>query len=139
MGRRLILTLFTAFVAGVSFAQPKSFVIWLVTPAESSSASVEVWPAPGDRQSFVWRLVSAGGTILAEMKQPVVPPGYSVNYGDCKVNGVLRHDVIAFVRHAESREWSSDIHSFWFVDAKAKAFTKSRPKQVTCRNEGYGV
>lgn len=139
MGRRLVLILITALVAGVGFAQPKPFVAWLVSPAESSSASVEVWPAPRDRLLFVWRLVSAHGTMLAEMKQPVVPSGYTVNYGECKVNGVLRQDVIAFVRHTERREWSSDIRDFWFADTKAKAFIKARPKRVTCRNEGYGV
>jgi hypothetical protein len=46
MGRRLGLTLISALVAGVGFAQPKPFVAWLISPADSSSASVEVWPMP---------------------------------------------------------------------------------------------
>lgn len=94
---------------------------------------------PRDGNVFVWRLVSSRGVLLAEMEQPVVPSGYTVNYGECKVNGVLRQDVIAIVRHTQRREWSSDLRGFWFADGKAKAFIKAQPKQVMCRNEGYGV
>jgi hypothetical protein len=139
MEPRLALIIISALVAEVCFAQPKPFVAWLVSPADSNGASIEVWPTLNNKRAFVWRLLSSGGTLLAEMKQPALPSGYTVNYGECKINGVLRQDVIAIVRHAEQREWSSDLRGFWFADEKARAFIKAQPKQVQCRNEGYGV
>lgn len=139
MWPRIALTLIVALVEGACFAQSKPFLSWLISPADSNSANVEIWPTLTDEQGFVWRLISSDGTLLAEMKRPALPSGYTFNYGDCKVNGVLRQDVIAIARHAKHREWSSDLRGFWFIDAKAKAFIKALPKQVQCRNEGYGV
>lgn len=136
MNRRLALPIIAVFLTGAALAQPKPFVSWLISPSNSTSAAVEIWP---DGKSFVWRLVSSHGETLVEMKQPVTPRGYTINYGECKVNGVFRQDVIAIVRHIENREWSKDIHSLWFPDAKAKSFIKGDPRQATCRNEDYGI
>ncbi|WP_395668973.1 hypothetical protein [Rhodoferax sp.] len=137
--RRLTNTLIFALMAGTCFAQAKPFASWLISPGETKSAAVEVWPeTSGEKQSF-WRLVSSSGTILAEMKQPMVPSGYTLNYGECKVSGVLRYDTIAIVRHSSQKEWSSDLRGVWIPDENAKSFVKAQSKLVKCRNESYGV
>ena len=136
MNSRLAFILIAAIIASSVFAQPKPFVSWLISPKDPTSAGVEVWP---NGKSFIWRLISPRGEILAEMKQPAIPAGHTVNYGECIVNGEIRQDVIAIVRHFDRREWSNDIHSLWFADANARAFIKGDSRQVKCRNEDYGI
>ena len=139
MTNRLTFALIGALATQACFAQSMPYVSWLIDPGESSSAKIEVWPAPTPIKNYVWRLLSSDGVILAEMPQPDIPSGYTVNYGECNIDGVLRHNVIAIVRHTEKREWSKDVLSMWLANAEAKSFAKGSTHQATCRNERYGV
>jgi len=125
--------------AAVVMAQAKPFAAWALRPKQAAGYSVEVWRNANDRQRFAWRLVAPDGNVVAAMPQPVVPPGYVVNHGECRVAGVLRHDVLALVKHRSKVEWSGDIRAVWIASPEAKAFSPRSPAGVVCRNEGYGV
>lgn len=111
---------------------------WLIHPGAAESPAVEVSPAPS-AGSVTWRLVSRQGEVLAEMAQPPVPAGYSLNLGQCRVAGVLRQDVLAFVRHAPARPWSTQVIALWIADPAGRAFVVAETEGVACLNEGYGV
>ena len=136
--RALVLIVTAEISLGVT-AQDKPFAAWVLDPTKSSGTSIEVWPDQENPKTFAWRIVAPNGDLLATMKQPEVPRGLAVNFGQCKVAGVLRDDIFALVKHHKAKEWSLDVRSGWVADPGVKAFVPRIPKGVVCRNEGYGV
>lgn len=137
--KRALLAILTFGFSLSILAQGKPFAGWLLNPSRPGGASIEVWADPANPKNFTWRLVAAGGALLAEMKQPDVPRGLTVNLGQCKVSGLLRQDVLALVKHRKGEEWSPDVRSVWVADPDARAFVPHNPRGVACHNEGYGV
>jgi hypothetical protein len=137
--KQVFLAVLTIVLSSSAVAQAKPFAGWLLDPSRSGGASIEVWPDPANPRKFTWRLVAPDRALVAEMPQPDVPRGLTVNFGQCKVSGVLRQDVLAFVKHRKRQEWSHDVRRVWVADLDAKAFVPHDPKGVACRNEGYGV
>jgi hypothetical protein len=76
--------------------------------------------------------------IIARLPVPALPAGSRFNYGQCELNGALRNDVIAIVRHNKEIEWSSDVSHAWLVDPLAKAIKPIPTTGLSCRYEGYG-
>jgi hypothetical protein len=119
-------------------AQTKPHAAWLIQPTELASPAVEVWRSETTNR-LVWRLVSSDGKVLAEMPQPTVPRGFTVNFGQCKLEGMLRDDVLVIVRHKSGQEWSSAVKGVWLAEPRTKAFVALGSQNVECRNESYGV
>lgn len=130
---RCILLFFVLF-SDSSFAKQQNFVEWLIYPAQAESPGIEL-----PTESGPWRLLRADGSLLAEMHQPRLKPGYSFNFGQCRINGFIRDDMIAMVRHVKVREWSKDVITVWIADPKTGRFTVHTGRNIECRNEGYGV
>jgi hypothetical protein len=108
---------------------------WLIYPGVAGSPLIE----RSTDKPATWRLKSRQGQILAELKQPALPNGYTVNLGQCKMAGVLRDDVLAFVRHEPGLQWSHKVAKLWIADPAKRAFETSRTEGVSCLNESYGV
>jgi hypothetical protein len=121
-------------VSGNAIAQKQDYVGWLIYQGEKQSPAIEL---PTERGP--WRLVHHDGTLIAEMPQPPLKKGYSFNFGECRIDGLSRNDIIAMVRHSKAVEWSKDVAAVWVSDPKAKQFVARRGRGVECRNEGYGV
>src|SRR5262245_36640356 len=85
--------------SSLSFAQQQNFVAWLIYRGQDElkqSPAIELPTRNGP-----WRFVRRDGSLIAEMPQPALKTGYSYNFGDCRVDGVWRHDLIAMVRHSK--------------------------------------
>jgi hypothetical protein len=120
-------------------AQQKPETAWLIYPDQQNSPALEIWARPSLKQEFVWRLVTHEHTVLAEMREPPLPMGFSFNQGQCKIEGKLRHDVIAMVKHSEAEQWSKHISRVWVANPLIKSFATIRTRRVVCLNEGWGV
>ena len=120
----------------IANADEKPFVAWLIYPHIANSPVLEVW-----RFSYgsVWRFNKNDKSQIAEIKEPPLTPGYTFNYGECKINHQLRNDMIAMVKHTDGREWSEQVLNIWIADPAAKSFTKTSGEGVSCRNESYGI
>lgn len=52
---------------------------------------------------------------------------------------MLRHDLVAMVRHKIGREYSHEVSAIWITDPEKKKFRQQSGKGVKCRNESCGV
>jgi hypothetical protein len=138
LGSIVALVFLSLFSAGQADADSTctTFVGWLLYQNDAHSPIAKELRCNGER-FFV--LEGRNGEVIARMMAPVLPNGFSFNYGRCKVNGVLRDDVIASVRHRQKQEWSRSISRVWLLDPKPPGFKVVKPAQIECRNEGYGV
>lgn len=123
-----------ALISGAVVAKDQIFVGWLIYPTQAGSPSVEL-PTEGGP----WRLLRPDGVLIVEMAQPRLKPGYTFNFGECRIGGVVRHDLVAMVRHVNAREWSKEVEAVWIAAPKAGRFTAQSGNNIECRNEGYGV
>jgi hypothetical protein len=130
---RLVLSLLV-LVAGHALAQNRSFVGWLIYPGQKQSPAIDL-----PTQQGPWRLVRHDRSLIAEMPQPPLRNGYTFNFGECRVSGAVRHDLIAMVRHSKAREWSNDVAAVWVAEPNAGQFMARKIEGIECRNEGYGV
>ena len=130
--RRVLFSL--ALISGAVHAKDQSFVGWLIYPTQAGSPSIEL---PTERGP--WRLLRPDGMLIVEMAQPRLKPVYTFNFGECRVGDVIRHDLIAMVRHVGAREWSKEVEAVWIADPKAGRFIAQSGRNIECRNEGYGV
>jgi len=137
----IVVTLLSAglFFAKSALAQSEQDVGWLIYPQSAFSPSVEVTYTHSKTHLGIWRLKSADNKLLAEMTQPVLPDGYVMNFGNCLISGLQRDDVIAFVKHREGVEWSSNVHRLWLVAPVSRKFQPAKTDNVKCRNEGFGL
>ena len=111
---------------------------WLIYPGVPESPAIDgSSKMPSD--NVTWRLKSRQGKVSVEKTQPRVPTGYAINFGQCKVDGEIRDDLLAFVRHAPGRQWSTQLSSLWIADPARRSFRVAKTEGVTCLNEGYGV
>lgn len=110
---------------------------WLINPSVNNSAAIEIHSK--ESEGRVWRLVLRDKTLVAEMRQPIVPKGFEFNYGQCKIAGVIRDDLIAVVKHNPKVEWSEQVLDAWFADVAGRKFVHHYPVGMTCRNEGFGL
>jgi hypothetical protein len=125
----------TLIVASASaFGQKQDYVGWLIYPREMQSPAIELPTEKGP-----WRLVRHDRSLIVEKPQPPLKKGYEFNFGGCRVNGALRNDLIAMVRHSKAVEWSKDVAMVWIADPKVGQFVERTGQGVACRNEGYGV
>jgi hypothetical protein len=123
-----------ALTSGAVVAKNQNFAGWLIYPTQAGSPSIEL---PTERGP--WRLLRPDGVLIVEMGQPRLKPGYTFNFGECRIGGVIRHDLVAMVRHVKAREWSKEVEAVWIADPKAGRFIAQSGKNFDCRNEGYGV
>ena len=113
----------------------KSFAQWTIYLDREDSPILEEEHCGSQRK---WVLRSHTGVLVDQMTVPELPKGSEVNYGDCRINGVLRRDLIAIVKHSPRMEWSRKVRRVWMVSAQQKIMEASTAG-VECRNEGYGV
>lgn len=137
--QRIGALILAAMLASPAVAQEDLYAAWLIDPSNSSGPSMQVWRESTSSRSFTWRLLAGDGALLAEQKQPAIPRGYSLNFGQCKVGDELRDDVLAIVKHGRTREWSGDVRAVWVADPKARAFVPMPVRGVVCRDEGFGL
>ncbi|MBI2746250.1 MAG: hypothetical protein HYX45_11760 [Burkholderiales bacterium] len=123
-----------ALISSAVVAKDQNFVGWLIYPTQAGSPSIEL---PTERGP--WRLLRPDGSLIVEMTQPRLKPGYTFNFGECRIGGVIRHDLVAMVRHVNAREWSKEVEAVWIADPEARHFIAQFGKNIECRNEGYGV
>jgi len=123
-----------ALISGAVVAKDQNFVGWLIYPTQAGSPRIEL---PTERGP--WRLLRPDGELIVEMAQPRLKPGYTFNFGECRIGGVIRHDLVAMVRHVNAREWSKEVEAVWIADPKTGRFIAQSGKNIECRNEGYGV
>ena len=128
--RYLILILLSS--TEIAFAA--NHIAWLIHPSAKNSPAIELSTKEG-----LWRLLGGDRTLLVEMKAPPLKKGYVLNFGDCRIEGVLRHDFVAMVRHKPGREWSPEVFAIWIADPEKKKFRRQPGKGVECRNELYGI
>jgi hypothetical protein len=126
--------LFLVLFSDSTIAKQQNFAGWLIYPEQAQSPGIEL---PTERGP--WRLLRADGSLLAEMHQPRLKPGYTFNFGQCRINGFIRDDMIAMVRHVKVSEWSKDVMTVWIADPKTGRFNVQSGRNIECRNEGYGV
>lgn len=125
--------------ASSAFAQQKPETAWLIYPNQQNSPAVEIWAHPSIKHEFVWRLVTYEHKVLAEMREPPLPIGFSFNQGQCRIEGKFRHDVIAMVKHSERRQWSKHVSRIWIANPLTNSFVPISTRSVVCLNEGWGV
>jgi hypothetical protein len=126
--------LLLVIVGNSALGQKQSFVGWLIYPSQKQSPAIDLPTEQGP-----WRLLRHDRSVITEMPQPPLRKGYTFNFGECRVNSTIRHDLIAMVRHSKSREWSKDVAAVWVADAEVGRFVEREGTGVECRNEGYGV
>ena len=129
----------SVLTASSVFAQQRPETAWLIYPDQKNSPAVEIWAHPSSKQEFVWRLVTREHSVLAEMREPPLPKGFSFNQGQCKIEGKFRHDVIAMVKHSDCAQWSKQVSRIWVANPLAKSFAPISTRRVVCLNEGWGV
>ena len=116
----------------------KEFVGWLIYQDDRADTSPSVSEIRFQKEKL-WVLRNKKGNLLASMRVPDLSKGFEYNYGNCKVDGVYRNDVIAVVKHRRNKEWSSVVNRSWIIDPTKPGFESVTPKGIICRNEGYGV
>jgi hypothetical protein len=126
--------LLLVIVGNSALGQKQSFVGWLIYPSQKHSPAIDLPTEQGP-----WRLLRHDRSVITEMPQPPLKKGYTFNFGECRVNSTIRHDLIAMVRHSKSREWSKDVAAVWVADPEVGQFVQREGSGVECRNEGYGV
>ena len=136
----LLLYVFTPYAADAEVPPGgKEVVGWVIYSRDeriSTSPIVsEIW-YPTDK---LWVLWARSGMLLATMPVPDLQAGYKYNYGECKVDSVLRNDIIAAVKHRSNMEWSTDVALVWVIDPNKASFVPIPSRGVICRNDGYGV
>ena len=129
----------SVLTASSVFAQQRPETAWLIYPDQKNSPAVEIWAHPSGKREFVWRLVTQEGSVLAEMREPPLPKGFSFNQGQCKIEGKFRHDVIAMVKHSDGAQLSKQVSRIWVANPLAKSFAPISTRRVVCLNEGWGV
>jgi hypothetical protein len=77
--------------------------------------------------------------ITDAIDAPVAKEGYDLQLGACRVDGEMRGDIVALVRHSEEQEYSSDIAWKKSHDAKSGKFADIDRGRVDCVNPGYGL
>jgi hypothetical protein len=130
---RLVLLALIAYSAS-TLAKDQSYAGWQIYPGAKGSPTIELPTGQGP-----WRLLHHDGSLIVEIPQPSLKRGYIFNFGECRIDGVLRQDLIASVRHVATVEWSEDVSEIWIADPKEKRFVRRGGNGVRCRNEGYGV
>lgn len=130
---RLVLLSLFVFTDG-ALAKNQTYAGWQIYPGAKDSPGIELPTEKGP-----WRLVSHDGSLIVEIPQPSLKRGYIFNLGEYRIDGVLRQDLIASVRHVVTIEWSADVSELWIADPKKKRFVRRGGNGVRCRNEGYGV
>ncbi len=136
---RLTLLLVLIYVSAAT-AQHRPETAWLIYPQmKGDSPRIEIWATSGGSSRFVWRLKASNGSLLAEVPEPTPKKTYSFNQGECRIDGVLRWDIVAMVKHSEKREWSQQVEQVWIADPNNKRFVIRDGRGVECRNESYGV
>ena len=120
-------------------AQGELYAAWLLDASRTDGPSMQVWRESETSTVYTWRLVAGDGTLLAHKDQPRIPKGYTLNFGECRIAGKLRHDVLAIVRHRPKREWSADVRAVWVASPGQRAFVRRSKQGVTCRDEGFGI
>ena len=113
----------------------KEFVGWLIYPGNKNSPSLEEEHCGSHKE---WILKNKAGAVVDQMPVPGLPKGTVFNYGQCRVNGIYRDDIIAIVAHSARVEWSGKIRKAWLVSPELKIVGASTAG-VECHNEGYGV
>lgn len=109
---------------------------WLIYPDKEASPVVREMHCLKNKE---FRLADPSGKIIASMPLPEIRAGYEFSRGECRLNGIIRNDVIAVVRHGEGSEWSVDVLKAWVADPVARAFVPLPVKGLACLNIGYGI
>lgn len=109
---------------------------WLIYPDKETSPVVREMHCLKNKE---FRLADSSGKTIASMPLPELRPGYEFSRGECRLNGIIRHDIIAVVKHGEDTEWSVDVINAWVADPLAKAFVPMPVKGLACLNIGYGI
>ena len=135
------ITLLVALIhVSAAIAQNRPKAAWLIYPQmRGDSPRIEIWATPGRPSAFVWRLKASNGLLLAELAEPTPKETYSFSQGECRIDGVLRWDIIAMVKHSENKEWSQQVEQVWIADPINKRSVVRDGRNVECLNEGYGV
>ena len=121
-------------------AQPRPEAAWLIYPQmKGDSPRIEIWANSGVSSRFVWRLKASNGSLLTEIPEPTLKKAYSFNQGECRIDGILRWDIVAMVKHEESSEWSKHVEQIWIADPNSRRFIARDGRGVECRNENYGI
>jgi len=124
-----------AVIAGSALAQKQSYGGWLIYPRERPSPIIELPTEKGP-----WRLLRHDRSLIVEMPQPPLKKGYTWNHGECRIDGVFRHDLIAMVKYSNGPgwDWSKDVAALWIADPKAKRFVPHPVRGVECNNQSSG-
>ncbi len=77
-------------------------------------------------------------TITDALDTPAESAGRELQLGGCRLDGELRSDVVALVRHSDN-EYSSDITWVRRLDTATGKFAEIELKRVDCINSGYGI
>lgn len=113
---------------------------WLAFPEKKATPLIQEVDCGGKK---LFRLKSHEGSTIAEMPFPEIPQGFEINRGDCRLDGKLRYDIIAVVKHRNDTEISKNIHKAWIADPVSCSFRpvdeKKEIKKLECINIGYGL
>lgn len=109
---------------------------WLIYPEKENSPVVQEIDC-GEEKLF--RIVDYSGKTIASMPVPRLPKGYELNHGECQLDGVIRNDIVAIVRHSSEKEISYDVLNAWVADPETKSFRPISVKGLSCFNTGYGI
>jgi hypothetical protein len=128
----------TALALASGTVDAKPWAAWLIDPASNNGIAIEILDDPAMKEG-IWRLVTREGMELTRLAGAKVPKGYSLNLGQCQIDGTLRHDFVAIVKHSSRNQWSSNVYSAWKADPNAKLFAPMETKGMVCLNEGFGL
>jgi hypothetical protein len=111
---------------------------WLIDRAGGKPLVAQVWSIPSDKSIFVWRVLSASGAKLSEMREPALTKGYEYSYGECTLAGKLAPDVIAEVK-ADARSLEAlEVRRAWSLDPASNSFKETDPHGLVCYSADYG-
>jgi hypothetical protein len=76
--------------------------------------------------------------VTDALDAPIADAGRELQLGGCRLDGELRNDIVALVRHGEG-EYSADIGWARRLEIASGKFVDVALRRVDCQNPGFGV
>lgn len=102
-----------------------------IEPSTSGAYLVASRNVEPDAQQPLWKITDA-------LDAPIATAGHELQLGGCRLDGELRSDVVALVRHGAS-EYSADIGWAKRLNIETGKFLDIELDRVDCIDPGYGI
>ena len=132
-----IMAIAAVLISNVASAAGQPETGWLIDRAGAKPLVAQVWSLPSDKSVSVWRVLSANGVKLSEMREPTLTKGYEYSYGECTSAGKLAPDVIAEIKVDDRSLEALEVRRAWSLDPASNSFKETDPRGLVCYNADY--